>query len=179
MCPYYEWSSKKDKFVKCPKPQKKYFEVSCRLAKNSDKKLLLDFENECVKTEPEIFKAELEYHQKRLQSIPIINFNHRENFKVVMALVDKREVVGELSMGWYFNYEVNSKVGVITGLWVLKPYRMAGIGKKLIGFAKNEFKKWEIKRIALIVGLFNLAAQVFYKKLGFRIRNIGEAISEC
>lgn len=56
------------------------------------------------------------------------------------------------------------------------PYRIADIGGKLINFAKNEFKKWRVKRISLVVGIFNLAAKEFYKKCGFQIRRIDEAI---
>jgi len=170
---YYEWDLK-NKFVKLPKTRKKFGKVILRFAENRDKKFILEFERECVRTEPEIFQDELRYYQKRLSSIPVIDLS-RKDFKVIIALVNN-QVVGELSMSSYFDYETNSLVGVITGLWVLKPYRIAGIGKKLIRFAKAEFKKWGIKRITLTVGLFNLAACAFYKKMGFAIRKIGEGI---
>ncbi|MEO0093185.1 MAG: GNAT family N-acetyltransferase [candidate division WOR-3 bacterium] len=177
MSPYYEWDAKKDKFVRCPKPPKKNIKVRLRLANNRDKKLLLDFERECVRTEPEVFIDELKYYRKRLRLIPKVNFSQKKNFKVVIALINHK-IVGQLAMAWYFCYETNSKVGVITGLWVLKPYRMAGIGRKLITFAKKEFKKWGVKRITLVVGISNLAAKEFYKKCGFKIRRIDEAIYE-
>jgi len=172
--PYYEWNLKKDKFVKHPKPPRKHFKVSYRLAKNYDKKLLFAFEKECVKTEPEILKPEYEYIKKKLRTIRTMNFNRAKEFKVIIALVADK-VVGELSMSWYFNPEINSKVGIIIGLWVLKPYRMAGIGSGLINFAKKEFRKMGIKRIELVVGLFNRAALAFYQKLGFEIKRIGRA----
>lgn len=53
---------------------------------------------------------------------------------------------------------------------------MAGIDKGLIVFAEKRFKKLRVKRIELIVGLKNLAALEFYKKLGFKIRKVGQAI---
>lgn len=175
MSPYYEWNPKKEEFVESLKPsQKKNFPVIYRLAKNSDKNAILDFEMECKKTEPEVYISQYNNLRKELQSI---SFDRMRNFKVVLALVDNK-VVGELSMGWYFNYETNCKVGVIPGLWVLKPYRMAGIGKGLIEFAKEKLKKSGAKRIELIVGLKNLAAREFYRKLGFQIRKVGQVSLE-
>lgn len=173
MCPYYKWNSKKDKFVKSTKlPKKRNFQVIYRSAKNRDKKAILKFEIECEKTEPEVYISEYNNLRKKL---PSINFNKRKDFKVVLALADNK-IVGELSMSWYFDYERNCKVGVIPGLWVLKSYHMAGIGRGLIDFAKKKFKRLKVRRIELIFGLKNLAAQEFYKKLGFKTRRVGQSI---
>lgn len=172
MCTYYEWNSEKEAFVKSQIPSKKKFRVIYRLAKNSNKDAILDFEIECKKTEPEVYISDYSNIRKKLQSI---SFDRMKDSNLVLALGDNKEV-GELSMGWYFDYETNCRVGVITGLWVIKPYRMAGIDRGLITFAKKRFKKLRVKRIELIVGLKNLAALEFYKKLGFKIRKVGQAI---
>lgn len=174
MSPYYEWDSKKEAFIKSHKPRRKNFQVLYRVAKNSDKNAILNFEIECEKTEPEVYLSKYSNVRKKLQSI---SFDRMNDFKLVLALVDNK-VVGELSMGWYFNYETNCKVGVIPGLWVLKPYRMANIGRGLVDFAKKEFKELGVKRIELIVGLRNYAAQEFYKKLNFQIRKVGQVSLE-
>jgi ribosomal protein S18 acetylase RimI-like enzyme len=135
---------------------------------------MLGFEIECEKTEPEIYTSEHNSLRKKLQSI---NFGETKNFEVVLALANNK-VVGELSIGYYFDYERNCKVGVIPGLWVLKPYRMAGIGRSLIDFAKKRLKELGFRRIELIVGLGNLAGIEFYKNLGFKIRKVGQVILE-
>ena len=175
MQPYYEWNSKKEKFVKKPRPPRKsYTKVVYKLATNTDKHKILDFETECIKTEPDIYLHIPDFNdfKKRLKSI---DFKKAKDFAVVLALV-KGKVVGLLSMSWYYNYDMRCKVGLITDIWVLKSYRMAGIGTGLVNLAKKKFKKLDIKRIELIVGTKNLAAQEFYKKLGFKIRIIGQAI---
>lgn len=175
MCPYYEWDSKKEEFVESPKPPKREkLQVLYRSAKNSDKQAMLNFEIECEKTEPEVFSYMSSFAERR-RELESISFGKASDFRVLLALADNR-IVGELSMSWYYDYDTNRKVGVIPGLWVLRPYRMAGIGRGLTDFAKREFKKLEVRRIELIVGLGNLAAQEFYKKLGFKTRKVGQSI---
>lgn len=175
--PYYLWDAKKDKFVKSKKPPKKKIEVFYRLAKNKDKEKIIDFEMECQKLEPEIFISLSSYKtiKRKWQKI---NLAKRDNFATIIALTKKeRKVVGILSMGWYFdNYDEEiQKVGVISLLFVLKPFRMAGIGKGLINFSQKIFRKWGVKRIELKVGIKNLAGLEFYRKLKFKIRKIGLA----
>ncbi|MDW8114181.1 MAG: GNAT family N-acetyltransferase [candidate division WOR-3 bacterium] len=86
----------------------------------------------------------------------------------------EKKILGILSMGYYLENcdEEIQKVGVISLIFVLKPFRMAGIGKGLINFSKKIFRKWKVKKIELKVGLKNLAGIEFYKKLGFKIRKI-------
>ncbi len=177
MCPYYEWNSKKDKFVKSTKsPKKRNFHLIYRLAKNRDKEAISKFEIECIKSEPDIYLQipDFKNFKKKLKSV---NFNQAKDFAVAIALVN-RKVVGLLSMSWFFDYDTKCRIGLITDIWVLKSYRIAGVGTGLLNFAKETFKRLAIKRIELIVGLKNLVAKRFYKKLGFKIRKIGQAILE-
>lgn len=92
---YYEWNSEKEAFVKSQIPSKKKFRVIYKLAKNSDKDAILDFEIECEKTEPEVYISDYSNIREKLHSI---SFDRMKDFKFVLALVDNK-VVGELSMG--------------------------------------------------------------------------------
>lgn len=169
---YYKWNPKTASFVMSPKPLKKRkIKVIYRLAKNIDKDALLEFELECFKTETEVFPTEPDFEERK-KVLSSIDLDKQKNFAVIIALANNR-IVGQLSMGWYFNYDTNCQIGVIPGLWVLKSYRMAGVGRGLVDFAKDEFRKRKVKDIELIVGLNNLAAQEFYKRLGFEIKRVG------
>jgi len=175
MTSYYEWDSKKEKFVKKPRPPRRsYAKVVYKLATNTDKHKILDFETECIKTEPDIYLHIPDFNDFK-KKLKLVNFNKAKDFAVVIAVVVSK-IVGLLSMSWYYNYDMKCKVGLITDIWVLKSHRMASIGTGLINFAKKRFKRLGIKRIELIVGTKNLAAQEFYKKLGFKIRIVGQAI---
>lgn len=81
-----------------------------------------------------------------------------------------------LSISRYFDGDTGERVGVIPGVWVLKPFRMAGIGRRLMEEAKKEFLARGIRRVELMVGLDNLAARVFYEKMGFKIHPMGRAV---
>jgi ribosomal protein S18 acetylase RimI-like enzyme len=170
---YYVWNSERDKFVKSVElPKNRVFHVVYRTAINRDKDAILKFEIECEKTEPEVYISEYDDLQKKL---PSIDFDKRKDFEIVLASVDNK-IVGLLSMSWYFDYERNCRVGVIPGLWVLKPYRVAGIGKGLMLFAREMCKKLNVQRIELVVGVKNLAAQEFYKKLGFKNMKVNQLV---
>ena len=149
--PYINGTHKYFGFIQYYPPKEKNFRVIYRPAQNRDKEAILKFEIECKKTEPEVYISE--YNNLR-RKLPSINFNKRKDFKIVLALVDNK-IVGLLSMSWYFDYERNCKVGVIPGLWVLKSYRMAGIGKGLIKFAKEKFRTLEVGRIELVENRVN------------------------
>jgi len=174
MTPYYEWEPKKNKFVvKRKRPPKRKIAVRYQIAKNSDKEAILRFQVEAEESEPEIWESsEIENLKRTFKAIDFEKENN--NFKVILAIADNK-VVGTLSMSWYFCLESGGTAGVISGLFVLKNYRLAGIGRGLIEFAKREFRKLVVKKIELIVGLDNLAALAFYKKLGFKIKKIGYA----
>jgi len=177
MTQYYEWDNKKDKFVKVRKLcRRRNLKIKYKLAKNSDKIEILKFEIDCVKSEPDIYLHLPDFKDFK-KKLKLIDFNQTKDFAVAIALLNNK-VVGLLSMSWYFNYDTKCKIGLITDIWVLKPYRIAGVGTGLINFAKKTFKALAIKRIELIVGLKNLAAKRFYKKLGFKIRKVGQAILE-
>ncbi len=174
---YYEWNNKKEKFVKARRPSCiKNLTVTYRFAMNSDKTKILNFEIECIKTEPDIYLHVPDFNKFK-EEIKSVDFNKAKDFAVVLALVEKK-VVGLLSMSWYYNFDMKCKVGLVNDVWVLKSYRISGIGAGLINFTKKKFKKLGIKKIELIVGIKNLAALEFYKKLGFKIRKVEQAILE-
>lgn len=174
---YYEWNNKKDRFVKTHRPFRiRNRKTIYRLAKNSDKTKILNFEIECIKTEPDIYLHVPDFNKFK-EEIKSVDFNKAKDFAVVLALLEKN-VAGLLSMSWYYNFDMKCKIGLINDVWVLKSYRISGIGAGLINFTKKKFKKLGIKRIELIVGIKNLAALEFYKKLGFKIKKVGQAILE-
>ena len=58
----------------------------------------------------------------------------------------------------------------LDSLAIDKNYRKLGIGKKLVNFMLNRFKKNGLKRALLEVRTTNKTAIAFYQKLGFKIK---------
>jgi ribosomal protein S18 acetylase RimI-like enzyme len=128
--------------------------IKIYLATNKDKKLFDYFKHYKIK---EIIK-------KR------INCYLEHNFTVVAK--DENKIVGVLQ--WYIKENPNNGVVEFEEVFVSKDYRNKGIGSSLVKFAiksvKKYFKKLKIKprKIFLFVGKKNKAAQVLYKKQGFK-----------
>ena len=59
-------------------------------------------------------------------------------------------------------------------LWVAEPYRLAGIATLLMNEALDLARKLRLWRVRLYVGMDNLAARNYYRKMGFAER--GDAV---
>jgi ribosomal protein S18 acetylase RimI-like enzyme len=171
---YYEWDSKQDKFAEVPRPDKPTFNPIIRLARNADKPLIRQFFRDCCNTEPDVARLPPDFDQVCAR-IEATDLDDNPDLAMALALVDEL-MVAEMSMSRYFQDSTFEWVGVIPGLWVLKPYRHAGIAGRLMEFAKQESLRRGFSRIELLVGLDNLAAIEFYKSQGFTINPIGRGI---
>ena len=76
---------------------------------------------------------------------------------------DKGKILG------YAIGEVQKDCGKIISIAVHPAWHKKGIGKKLVNFLIEHFKKENLKKISLHVRKNNLAAISFYQNLGFQI----------
>lgn len=171
---YYFWNNRRQQFVKGKKPNNKPLSVTIRLATNNDREAIVSFSEDCAETEPEVYELPSNFAEIQ-ERVRQTDFERNPEFAVILALLGKK-LVGMLSISWYFNDDTCERVGVIPGVWVLKPFRMAGIGHRLMEEAKKEFLARGIRRVELMVGLDNLAARAFYEKMGFKIHPMGRAV---
>lgn len=64
--------------------------------------------------------------------------------------------------------------GHIISLAVDKKYRKKGVGRKLVDYALNIFSKCNVREIKLEVRIGNTDARKFYKKMGFKEKEVLE-----
>ncbi len=175
MEPYYKWDPETEAFVAAPThDREERIDAACRLAGETDRTAILDFEAEYERSEPQSFLRATGFQDFRT-GLWSADLGAADQTALAVALVGNK-VVGELSMSHYEDTSEGIRVGVIRGLCVLKPYRQAGIGRQLFEIAKEQFRVWGAGRIELMYGLRNLADQEFCKKLGFEIPRTGYAV---
>lgn len=100
------------------------------------------------------------YSKRRLENL---SKKHPSDF-LVAKLADK-------TVGYVIAY---NKAGAIDfdSLAVDKKYRKLGIGKKLVSFMLNRFKKKGLKKASLEVRSSNKKAASFFQNLGFKITKV-------
>ena len=100
------------------------------------------------------------YSKRRLESL---SKKHPNDF-LVAQLADKK-------VGYIIAY---NKAGVIDfdSLTIDKKYRKLGIGKKLVVFVLNRFRKKGLKKASLEVRTSNKRAISFFQNLGFKITKV-------
>jgi len=100
------------------------------------------------------------YSKRRLENL---SKKHPNDF-LVAKLADK-------TVGYVIAY---NKAGAIDfdSLAVDKKYRKLGIGKKLVSFMLNRFKKKGLKKASLEVRSSNKKAASFFQNLGFKITKV-------
>jgi len=173
---YYEWDAGQGIFTAKPKPGPRSRPVEYRLATNADRTGIIGFYHACAETEPEVYSLPEDFEEIK-ERVMDTDYERHESFALALALSDGR-IAGEVSLSWYFDDYTVRRIGVIPGLWILKPYRLAGIGRGLISFARQESTRLGIHRVELVVGKDNLAARRFYERVGFVVRDMGQAILE-
>ena len=74
-------------------------------------------------------------------------------------------------VGYVIAYHKAGKID-FDSLAVDKKYRKLGIGKKLVKFALNRFRKKGLKKVSLEVRKSNQRAIAFFQNLGFKITKV-------
>lgn len=111
-----------------------------------------------------------EVEEKMYRDLEEYEYSHGVdvNYKKFSLILrnEKKEVVGALNAFTAFS-EV-----YIDDMWVYKPFRRQGYGKKLIQTLENHFKGKGFNNINLVTSAFS--APGFYKKLGFTVEFVRE-----
>jgi len=113
--------------------------------------------NSIVKIENASFSVDA-YPKKRFEKLWRL---HSKDF-IVAKLRDK--IIGYI-IAYPKRYFID-----FDSLAIDKKYRKLGIGRKLVNFMLNRFKKKGLKRALLEVKTTNKTAIAFYQKLGFKIK---------
>lgn len=181
---WYVWNDAKEHFVRTRRPPrdarlvealKKQLKI--RLADARDRQKLFEFQRECFETEPEIWlPGEANLRQVREGLKRWSPAEYPNEFVIVAEL--KRRIIGLLLLVVCYRFDDGRPSAWIENIFVLKDFRGYKVATRLIEFAKKLARRKGCERLSLIVGLRNLAALRFYKKCGFRIKEIGRASLE-
>ena len=112
-----------------------------------------------VKIEKASFKQDA-YSKTRLKNL---SKKHPNDF-FIAQLADK-------TVGYVIAYHKAGKID-FDSLAVDKKYRKLGIGKKLVSFVLNRFRKKGLKKASLEVRKSNKKAIAFFQNLGFKITKV-------
>lgn len=78
-----------------------------------------------------------------------------------------REDVGYVIVTFGYDLEFGGRQGTVTELFIVDRYRRLGLGRKTLGFVEGACRELGLETLELQVERKNLAAQAFYRKLGF------------
>jgi len=115
---------------------------------------------------------------ERIVKIEKASFEHGAYSKTRLKKLSKKHpndflvaLLADKTVGYIIAYH---KAGVIDfdSLAVDKKYRKLGIGKKLVKFALNRFRKKGLKKVSLEVRKSNQRAIAFFQNLGFKITKV-------
>jgi ribosomal protein S18 acetylase RimI-like enzyme len=79
-----------------------------------------------------------------------------------------RKEVGYVILTFSYDIEFGGRQGTVTDLYFMEEYRRLGLGSKTFNFLELACRELDIKALELQVERKNVAAQAFYRKLGFQ-----------
>lgn len=77
------------------------------------------------------------------------------------------EEVGYVILTFSYDIEFGGRQGTVTDLYILEGYRRLGLGSKTFRFLEAACGEFSVEALELQVERKNVAAQAFYRKLGF------------
>ena len=109
--------------------------------------------------------AKKPYLQKRtlLESIKAID-SHFKKANIYVSIIENK-IIGFIIV----RLRYNRKDAYIDEFWLKSKYQRKGIGKSIMNFIENEYKKEGVGSVTLIAGKKPGAAFDFYKKLKFKV----------
>lgn len=117
------------------------------------------------------FYAEDSYGFERKRALSAFRelLNDRKLGQVWLISVEGQPV-GYIALAYSFSMEFSGKYGMIEDFYIRKPWRSAGIGRKVLSEVIVYARKKGLKALLLEVSVKKRDVQRFYKSMGFNVR---------
>jgi GNAT superfamily N-acetyltransferase len=95
----------------------------------------------------------------------------KPEFGCTWIVEDGTRAVGYLAAVYVYSLEHAGLTAEIDELYLQRPFRSSGIGRRLIGVAEDEFARIGCTSVSFQVGRANDAARRFYERCGYTARD--------
>ncbi|HCF29262.1 MAG TPA: GNAT family N-acetyltransferase [Cyanobacteria bacterium UBA11049] len=135
-------------------------ETSFKRAEMSDMEILMEFIREFCEVDHHPFDD----FSVRVALTKIVS---DDSLGRVWLIQRNSEAIGYIVLTFGYSLEYRGREAVIDEIYIRESHRGRGIGKRAIEFVEEVSPSLEIKALHLEVERENIAAQYFYRKVGF------------